>query len=64
MSHLTLGNLLVMYLSSAVSDPCSTPTFLLYGCMAVVVGLIFLFVTTRRRFAAEPLPEDAPDSES
>lgn len=60
----TLGNLLVMYLSSAVSDPCSTPTFLLYGCMAVVVGLIFLFVTTRRRFAAEPLPEDAPDSES
>lgn len=54
----TLGNLLVMYLSSAVSNPCSTPTFLLYGGMAVVVGLVFIYVTTRRCFAAEPMPDD------
>lgn len=49
----TLGNFLVIYLTSIVSDPASTSTFLLYGALSVIIGLIFIFVTTRRWFAAE-----------
>lgn len=46
----TLGNFLVIYLTSIVSDPASVSTFLLYGALAVAIGLLFLFVTTRRYF--------------
>ena len=46
----TLGNFLVIYLTSLVSDPASVSTFLLYGALAVAIGLLFLFVTTRRYF--------------
>ncbi len=49
----TLGNFLVIYLTSIVSDPASTSTFILYGALSVIIGLIFIFVTTRRWFAAE-----------
>ena len=49
----TMGNFLVIYLTSIVSDPASTSTFLLYGAMSVCIGLIFIFVTTRPGFKAE-----------
>lgn len=49
----TLGNFLVIYLTHMVSDPASCSTFLLYGVLAAVIGCIFLFVTTRKGFAAE-----------
>ncbi len=49
----TLGNFLVIYLTSIVRDPASTSTFILYGALSVIIGLIFIFVTTRRWFAAE-----------
>lgn len=49
----TMGNFLVIYLTSVVSDPASTSTFLLYGAMSVCIGLIFIFVTTRPGFKAE-----------
>lgn len=46
----TLGNFLVIYLTSLVSDPASVSTFLIYGGLAVCIGLLFIFVTTRRSF--------------
>lgn len=46
----TLGNFLVIYLTSIVSDPASVSTFLLYGGLAAAIGLLFLFVTSRRCF--------------
>ena len=46
----TLGNFLVIYLTSLVSDPASVSTFLIYGGLAVVIGLLFIIVTTRRYF--------------
>jgi len=49
----TLGNFLVIYLTSIVSDPASTSTFMIYGALSVVIGLIFIFVTTRPGFRAE-----------
>ena len=49
----TLGNLLVVFLTGLVSDPASVQAFILYGCMSICVGAIFLFVTSRPRFAAE-----------
>lgn len=49
----TLGNMLVILLTSLVSDPASTSTFLLYGAMSVVIGLVFILVTTRSSFQAE-----------
>lgn len=49
----TLGNFLIIYLTSIVDDPASVSTFLLYGAIAVVIGLVFMFVTTRKCFAAE-----------
>ncbi len=49
----TLGNFLVVLLTALVGDPASPSTFLLYGGMCVAVGLMFIFVTTRRRFQAE-----------
>lgn len=49
----TLGNLLVVYLTSLVTDPASTATFMMYGAMSIVVGLIFILVTSRKSFAAE-----------
>ena len=57
----TLGNMLVMYLSSIVSDPAGTSTFMLYGSLAVLIGLIFMFVTSRRSFRAEPYLDDEPE---
>ena len=49
----TLGNLLVVFLTGLVNDPASVQAFVLYGCMSICVGAIFLFVTSRPRFAAE-----------
>ncbi len=49
----TLGNFLVVLLTTLVGDPASTSTFLLYGMMCVAVGMVFIFVTTRKRFQAE-----------
>lgn len=49
----TLGNTLVFYLTTLVDDPASTSTFLLYGAMSVIVGLVFILITTRRAFQAE-----------
>jgi POT family proton-dependent oligopeptide transporter len=49
----TLGNLLVVFLSSLVDDPAGVNAFVLYGCMSLLVGFIFLFVTTRPGFNAE-----------
>ncbi len=49
----TLGNLLVVFLSSLVDDPAGVNAFVLYGCMSLLVGFIFLFVTSRPSFAAE-----------
>lgn len=49
----TLGNFLVIYLTSIVSDPASTSTFMIYGALSVIIGLIFIFVTTRPGFRAE-----------
>lgn len=46
----TLGNFLVIYLTSLVSDPASVTTFLIYGALAVIIGLLFIVVTTRRYF--------------
>ena len=50
----TLGNLLVVFLTTLVDDPASVQAFVLYGCMSILVGIVFIFVTTRQRFAAEP----------
>lgn len=49
----TLGNFLVIYLTSLVSDPASVSTFLIYGALAVIIGLIFILVTTRPYFRGE-----------
>lgn len=49
----TLGNTLVIILTSIVSDPASTFTFLLYGGLSICIGLLFIYVTTRPRFQAE-----------
>ncbi len=49
----TLGNFLVVLLTAIVGDPSSPSTFLMYGGMCVMVGLLFIFVTTRRSFRAE-----------
>ena len=53
----TLGNLLVVCLTSLVNDPASVNAFVLYGCMSLCVGIVFLFVTSRPNFKAEE--EDA-----
>ena len=49
----TLGNLLVVFLTSLVNDPASVNAFVLYGVMSVCVGIAFLFVTSRPNFKAE-----------
>ena len=49
----TLGNLLVVFLTSLVDDPASVNAFVLYGVMSLCVGVVFLFVTSRPRFKAE-----------
>jgi POT family proton-dependent oligopeptide transporter len=49
----TLGNLLVVFLTTLVDDPASVPAFILYGCMSLLVGVIFLYVTSRPGFKAE-----------
>lgn len=49
----TLGNLLVVFLTSLVDDPAGVSAFILYGCMSLCVGFIFLFVTSRPQFKAE-----------
>lgn len=54
----TLGNLLVVFLTSLVSDPASTQAFLLYGTMSLCVGALFLFITGRPSLKAETVPED------
>lgn len=46
----TLGNFLVIYMTSLVGDPAATSTFLIYGGLCVVIGLLFMLVT--RRFQA------------
>ncbi len=47
----TLGNALVIYMTSLVDDPAATSTFLLYGGMCVVIGIIFMLITRRFRTA-------------
>ena len=49
----TLGNFLVIYLTDVIRHPASTETFLLYGSLSVVIGLIFMYVTSRPGFKAE-----------
>ena len=49
----TLGSCLVIYLTHLVDNPATTSTFLMYGCLSVVIGAIFILVTTRPWFAAE-----------
>ena len=49
----TLGNLLVVFLTSLVDDPASVNAFVLYGVMSLCVGMVFLFVTSRPNFKAE-----------
>ena len=49
----TLGNFLVIYLTHLVADPAATSTFLLYGALSVLIGLLFLYVTTRPSMQAE-----------
>lgn len=51
----TTGNLLIVVFSSLVDDPASVSTFCLYGIMSMIVGLIFIYVTTRARFQAEKI---------
>ncbi len=48
----TLGNFLVIYLTSLVTDPASCSTFLIYAALSLFFGLLFLFVTSRRFFPA------------
>ncbi len=55
----TAGNLLVVVFSSLVSDPASVSTFTIYGIMSMVVGLVFIYVITRRKFQAEEIEETA-----
>ena len=54
----TLGNFLVIALTAIVAEVVSTQTFMIYGVMTLVVGLLFIVITTRRSFAAEHLAED------
>lgn len=49
----TCGNCLVIYMTTLVSDPASVSTFLLYGALSVLIGIIFIIVTTRPKFQAE-----------
>ncbi len=49
----TLGNFLVVFIASLVDDPAAASTFCMYGGMCVAIGLLFLFVTSRRSFQAE-----------
>lgn len=53
----TLGNFLVIYLTHIVTDPASVSTFLIYGALSLVIGLIFLYVTSRPAMQAEPMEE-------
>ena len=53
----TLGNFLVIYLTHLVADPASTSTFLIYGGLSLVIGLIFLGVTSRPIMQAEPMED-------
>lgn len=48
----TLGNSLVIYMTSLVDDPAATSTFLMYGGMCVCIGLLFMLVTRRFRSPA------------
>lgn len=45
----TLGNTLVIYMTTLVEDPASVSTFLLYGALCIVIGIIFAIVTSRFR---------------
>lgn len=49
----TIGNMLIVYLTSMVDDPASVSTFILYSCLAVCIGIIFMCVTFREKFKAE-----------
>lgn len=48
----TLGNSLVIYMTSLVDDPAATSTFLIYGGMCISIGLLFMLVTRRFRSPA------------
>ncbi len=50
---ITAANLLVVVLTSMVNDPASQSTFMLYSVLTMVVGLLFIFVTTRKFSQAE-----------
>ena len=50
----TMGNFLVIYLTHLVADPASVSTFMMYGALSVAIGLLFLYVTTRKAMQAEP----------
>ena len=53
----TLGNFLVIYLTHLVSDPASVSTFLIYGSLSLIIGLLFLYVTSRPVMQAEPVED-------
>ncbi len=57
---ITAANLLVVVLTSLVSDPASQFTFMLYSVLTMVVGILFIFVTTRKFF--QPESEEESDS--
>ncbi len=44
----TLGNFLVIYLTTLVTDPASTSTFLIYAALSVLFGTIFLIYAMSR----------------
>ncbi len=49
----TLGNCLVVFMTSLVDNPAAVSTFCIYGSMCVLIGLLFLYVTSRPGFKAE-----------
>ncbi len=56
---ITTANLFVVVLTTLVADPVSTSTFMLYSVLAMLAGVLFIFVTTRHVFQPEKEEEVA-----
>ncbi len=56
---ITTANLFVVLLTSLMSDPASTFTFTFYSILALVIGCLFIYVTTRKRMQPEAEEETA-----
>ncbi len=61
---ITAANLLVVVLTSMVNDPASQSTFMLYSVMTMVVGVLFIYVTTRSFFQPEREEDESQARES